>query len=158
RQYRHRAAIGALREALRVSDNAAIRRELRDAVALQEGIDDEMATAIQFIEQRQFEEAISILTGILKVKPDHAKAHGRLGACYAITGQKQRAEEHLLAAARDDPDDSYGLAMLAWLAYLDGRAEEALELYGRADEIEPYNAKINYQTGLALVKLERWPE
>ena len=48
--------------------------------------------------------------------------------------------------------------MLGWQAYLGGKPEEALEAYRRAEEIEPYDAKINYHTGLALVKLERWPD
>src|SRR5262249_29969121 len=124
KQYRYRAVIGALREAVRVSDSPAIRDGLRKAVALQDRLDDDMSQSIQLIELRRFEQAISVLTGILSVKPDHAKAHGRLGTCYAITGQKEQAAEHLLAAAREDPDDSYGLAMLGWLAYLDHRPED----------------------------------
>jgi tetratricopeptide (TPR) repeat protein len=158
RQHRFRAQIGALREALRVSDDAALRGKLQEVVALQERLDDDMATAVSFMDRRRFSEAIPILTGIVNVQPDHAKAHGKLGTCYAITGQLEIATEHLQTASRCDPDDSYGLAMLAWLAYLDDRAAEAVELFRRADEIEPYNAKINYQLGLALVKLERWQD
>jgi Flp pilus assembly protein TadD len=48
--------------------------------------------------------------------------------------------------------------MLGWLAYLDGRAEEALTYHRQADAVEPYSAKIHYQMGLALVQLGRGPE
>jgi tetratricopeptide (TPR) repeat protein len=43
------------------------------------------------------------------------------------------------------------------LAYLEGRPEDALGNYRRAEEIEPYNAQLNYQIGLALSSLGRWP-
>ena len=158
RQYRFRAMIGAYREALRVDDSPGIRELLRDAVALQDGLDDEMSRAMRHIEEKRFAEAITALTGILLIKPDHAKAHGRLGTCYAISGQRELAAEHLQAAAQYDPDDSYGFAMLGWLAYLDNRYDEALEFYRRADEIEPYNAKIHQHWGLVLTKLKRLPE
>jgi tetratricopeptide (TPR) repeat protein len=45
--------------------------------------------------------------------------------------------------------------MLGWRAYVDGHFESALEHFQRADDIEPYNAKINFHTGLALTALGR---
>jgi tetratricopeptide (TPR) repeat protein len=48
--------------------------------------------------------------------------------------------------------------MLGWLAYLEDDAETSLEYYRQADAIEPRSAKIKHHLGLALGRLERWPE
>jgi tetratricopeptide (TPR) repeat protein len=48
--------------------------------------------------------------------------------------------------------------MLGWLAYLAGRGDDAADLYRRADEIEPFDAKINYHWGLALFQNRRWQD
>ena len=48
--------------------------------------------------------------------------------------------------------------MLAWLAFLDGRFQESLDLYQRADEIDPRNAKVSQQIGLCLLRLDRHRE
>ena len=84
--------------------------------------------------------------------------HSKLGTLYAATGQFDRARTHLEAVARFDPDNSSGFAMLGWLAYLDGRSADAIDLYRKADNIEPFNAKINYHWGLALVQANRWAD
>ena len=48
--------------------------------------------------------------------------------------------------------------MLGWLAYLGGRWEESRQHYQHADEITPFNAKINYQLAMTLTKLNRLSE
>ncbi|HZT79261.1 MAG TPA: tetratricopeptide repeat protein, partial [Gemmataceae bacterium] len=157
-EYRFLAAIGAYREALRLDTAPAIRDKLRQAVATQARLDADLVAALHQMEQRRYAEAAETLRRALRVKPDWAVAHGKLGTLYAIAGQHDRAAEHLRAVARYDPDDPYGYSMLGWLAYLGDRPEEAVEAYRKADEIEPYDAKINYHMGLALMKLARWPE
>ncbi len=157
-QHRFLAAIGALREALRLDPAPATRDRLRQCVAIQAGIDADLVAALHQMEERHFGEAVETLNRILSVKPDLAVAHGKLGTAYEILGQHERAVEHLQAVARCDPDDPYGYMMLGWLAYLQGRAEDAVAAYRRADEIEPYSAQIHYHLGLALLKLGRLPE
>jgi tetratricopeptide (TPR) repeat protein len=158
REYRFLAATGALREAVRIDPTPATRDKLKQVVAVQAQLDADMFTAQHQIDERRFPEARERLEKILRVKPDWAKAHGRLGTVYAVTGQSQSAVEHLEAVARYDPDDAYGHAMLGWLAYLQDRPEEAVAAYRRADEIEPWSAKTNYHLGLALTSLDRLPE
>jgi predicted CXXCH cytochrome family protein len=158
REYRFMAAIGALREAVRIDPTPAARDKLQEVVAIQAKLDADMFTAQHQIDERRFPEARETLEKTLRVKPDWAKAHGKLGTVYAITGQSRSAVEHLQAVARYDPDDASGYAMLGWLAYLQDRAEEAVEAYRRADEIEPFIAKTNYHLGLALTRLDRFPE
>jgi tetratricopeptide (TPR) repeat protein len=165
REYRFLAAIGALREALRIESlrvepggSPGTRDRLRAVVAIQAGLDADMFKAQQQIDERHFSEARETLEKTLRVKPDWAKAHGKLGTVYASTGQTKLAVEHLRAVARCDPDDASGYAMLGWLAYLEDNAEEAVAAYRRADEIEPFDAKTNYHLGLALTRLDRLPE
>src|SRR5262249_60480077 len=103
-------------------------------------------------------EAVAALKKVLAVNPDLAEAHGKLGTVYALSGENGLAEKPLREVARCDPDDPYGYSMLGWLAYLKDRAADAAEAYRRADEIQPFDAQINYQRGLALAKLGDWPE
>jgi tetratricopeptide (TPR) repeat protein len=157
-QHRFLAAIGAIREALRLDPAPQTRDKLHEFVAIQAQIDADLVTAFHQIEEQRLPEAVESLNRILTVKPDLAIAHGKLGTVYAILGQHEKAVEHLQAVAQHDPDDPYGYMMLGWLAYLQDRAEDAVAAYRRADEIEPHDAKINYHLGLALAKLGRLPE
>lgn len=158
KEYRFLAAIDACRGSLQFDPNPATRDQLRQLLQIQSAIDNDFLDAVRQIEERRYPAAIETLTKILALKPDLAKAHGRLGTSYAVVGKKQLAAEHLQAAADCDPDDPYGQSMLGWLAFLDGRHAEALDHYERADAAEPYSARINYHIGLALAKLGCWPE
>jgi tetratricopeptide (TPR) repeat protein len=158
REYRFLAAIGAVREALRLDSAPSTRDKLQEMVAIQARLDADLVTALQEIETKRIPQAIQTLEAMLRIKPDLAVAHGKLGTCYAITGQTQLAREHLEAVARADPDDPYGDMMLGWLAYLAGKPAEAVQAYRRADDVEPFNAKTHYHWGLALAALERWEE
>jgi tetratricopeptide (TPR) repeat protein len=158
REYRFLAAIGAVREALRLDSSPSTLDKLQQMVAIQAGLDADLVTALHQIETKRFPQAIQTLEAMLRIKPDYAMAHGKLGTCYAVTGQTERAREQFVAVARADPDDPYGDMMLGWLAYLAGKPGEAVEAYRRADDIEPYSAKTHYHWGLALAALGRWDE
>jgi tetratricopeptide (TPR) repeat protein len=156
--YRFLAAVDAYRQAYKYDHAPATRAKLDEIVALNTELDTAWFDALHQSDQRRYSEAIQTLEDILRVKPDTARIHGKLGTLYAIVGQKEQAHEHLRAVAKYDPDDPYGYAMLGWLAYLDGRFEAALEAYLQADELDPYRSKIKYEMGLVLLKLARWPE
>ncbi len=158
KEYRFIAAIAALREALRIDPSPASRAILNEVIAIQAKLDADLGEAVHLTEARQFSEAVDVLEKMLVVKPDLAAAHYRLGTLYAVAEQNERAIEHLQAAARSDPDDESADAMLGWLAFQAGKSEEAIEHYRRADAKGPFISKINYHWGLALLKLERWPE
>jgi tetratricopeptide (TPR) repeat protein len=155
REYRFLAAIGAIREALRIDPAPDTRARLHQATALQAGIDAGMVEALHQIETKRFSDAVGTLQKVLRVKPDFAVAQGRLGTAYAALEQRDLAVKHLGEVARDDPDDPYGEAMLGWLAFLDGRWAAAAAAYRRADQIEPFNPKTTYHWGLSLLKLGR---
>jgi tetratricopeptide (TPR) repeat protein len=158
RDHRHLAAIGSLREAYRVTPTPAVRERLREAVAVQAGIDARLDEGLYEIEQRRFPRAIAALEKLLTAKPDHAVAHVKLGTALAASGDRRRAVEHLRLGAGYDTDDASGPMMLGWLEYLDGDASRAVEDYRRADAIEPFNSKTHYHWGLTLMKLGRWGE
>jgi tetratricopeptide (TPR) repeat protein len=158
REYRFLAAIGAVREALRLDPAPASRDKLREAQATQTGLDDDLVEALRQIDEHRFPEAAGTLEKMLRVKPDFAFAHGKLGMVYAIMGRTDLAAEHLRAVARYDPNDAYGDTMLGWLAYLQGRGEEAVAAYRRAEHLQPFDAETAYHLGLALAQVGRWGE
>lgn len=155
---RYLAAIDACRESLRFVSDSAVKDRLQELIGIQQGIDTGYQDALWHESEKRYPEAIDAFKKVLDAKHDFAMAQARLGTTYAIVGEKQLANSHLEAAAKFDPDDPYAPGMLGWLAFLDGRPADALEYYRRADEVEPYNAKLNYQMGLAFAKLDRWTE
>lgn len=160
--YRFLPAIGAAREALILEPVPAIREKvastLKDAIAITKRIDNDLVEALHQQEIKRPANAVEIFNRILSTKPDFAPVHSKLGTYYAASGQTQLAIDHLHQVAQHDPDDASGFAMLGWLAYLDNRPNDAAEYYRQAELIEPYDAKINYHWGLALIKLEKWQE
>lgn len=157
-QYRFLAVIGAYRQAQRFAPDPATQQKLDEVVATQTRLDADMNRAIKLSDERQFAEAIATLEKVLAIKPNLALAHGKLGTCLASIGKKELALTHLHRAVELDPDSPYGDSMLGWLAYLDDDPEKSLEYYRRAEEIEPFSAKVKYHQGLALAKLSRWTE
>ncbi|MBN8907978.1 MAG: tetratricopeptide repeat protein [Rhodospirillales bacterium] len=157
-EHRFVEAIGAARDATRAKPSPTASARLRELIELQRGLEDGFFAAERQFAARRYPDAIRGLEGVLKLKPDWAQAHGKLGTLYAATGDRPRAIEHLLAVARSDPDDAYGYNMLGWLAYLDGKGEEAADYFRKADALQPFTAEINYRWGLALLLLERWAE
>lgn len=162
REYRFLAAIGTAREALRLNPappaRAKVVAALGAAVGVQAQLDADLVEALHEISERRPPSAIRTLNKILTVKPDWAIVHSKLGTLYAATGQNDLAVKHLEAVARCDPDDASGLSMLGWMAYIQGRPADAVEAYRQAEQIEPFDAKINYHWGLSLLKLGRWPQ
>jgi len=162
RQYRFLAAIGAAREALRLDPPAAFRGRakaaLAESIAVQTKVDDDWVAALRAAEEGRVPAAVELLNRVLAAKPDFAPAESKLGTLYAAAGRIDLAVPHLEAVARDDPDNASGLTLLGWLAYLGDRPEEAVGLYRRAEAIEPFDPKLHYHWGLALLRLGRWAE
>jgi tetratricopeptide (TPR) repeat protein len=163
REYRFLAAIGAVREALRLDPAPATQAKLKELTTIQAKLDADWFTAIHEVDEsmtdkHRLPDAMRTLEEILRIKPNSARTHGKLGGVYADLGRPDLAVQHLQAVAQYDPDNDYGYVLLGWLAYSQGKYQEAIDAYRRADEIEPYNAKTNYQMGLALQSLERLPD
>lgn len=157
RDGRWKAAMGAYREALQVTPNAATRQKLKEVTARQTELDD-LYLKLEDAERRGPPEMVPLLTKILEVKPDDARAHTELGTIYSMTGKRGDAVTHLQAVARHDPSNSSGLTRLAWMAHVEGRQGEALELCAQADKVEPGHPMIHYVRGMALSKQGRWAD
>jgi tetratricopeptide (TPR) repeat protein len=157
REGRLKAAIGAFREAMQLAPNPTTRRQMQEVIARQVELDD-LATKSAGAARRNPGEAIRLLTRILQINPDDARAHSELGTVYAVTGQRAEAIPHLQAVARCDPNNSSGLTRLAWMAHLEGRPDEAATLCAQADRIEPWHLGNHHVWGMALSKLGRWAD
>jgi tetratricopeptide (TPR) repeat protein len=157
-EHRFMSAIGAWREAFRFRPTLEVRRQLDDVISLQRRIDDDLNAVQQAFRIGRPSDAIPILERILTIKPNLARAHGRLGTLYASAGQMERAVMHLEAVTKYDPDDAYGQNMLGWMAYVRGDGLAALEAFRKANAIMPRTVEINFRCGLALQLLERWDE
>ena len=155
-EYRFLAAIDAYRQALRFDPEPATKEKLDAVIALKTQIDDEFQLALKRLPDHA--EATRLFNKILAVKPDLPQAHGRLGTLLSMQGQQELAIEHWRKVSHYDPNDVYGEAMLGWNAYLQARYDDAIAALQRADGIEPFNAKINLNLGLALARAGRMPE
>ena len=156
--YRHLAAIDSYRQALKIEADPAVQMELKRILDEKITIDRNLMDAARQVRQQKYTEAATTLEETLRLNPNLATAHGKLGTVYATLGQRDRAVTHLNAVRQHDPDDAYGEVMLGWLEYLDGQYQSASEHYRIADEVEPYRAKLHYQWGLALMKSESWAD
>ncbi len=157
--YRILGAIGAVREGLRIEPkHQELKSLLSNYIQEQSTLNRDSARADQKIKEGDREGAKELLEKVLALKPNHALAHGKLGVIYRSLRQRDLAEKELLSVAKFDPDEAYGYAFLGWFASEDGRLEEAIRYYRLADEIQPYVAKNQYDTGIAYLQLQRWPE
>ena len=154
--YRFLPAIDAYRQSLKFDPAPTTRDKLNEVLAMRNQIDADWSLALKKLNAPA--EASELFNRILSLKPDHPRAHGRLGTMLATQGQQELAIEHWRKVSECDPNDSYGEGMLGWNAYLQGRYVEAIAALQRADEIEPFNAKINLNLGLALSRAGRIPE
>jgi len=156
--HRFLPAIDAYRQARRIKPDADVKEKLARTIEVNSQIDRGWFQAAQEIQKQQYPQAAKTLEKVLELKPDLAQVHGKLGSVYAAMGNKKKAQEHLEAVARFDPNEPYGESMLGWLAYLDNKHDEAVQHYLLAEEMEPRNSKVKYNRGLALLGLQRWEE
>jgi tetratricopeptide (TPR) repeat protein len=153
---RFKGAIGALREALQVAPEPTTRQRLQEVIKRQVEVDELYAKLAAVNNSR--DQVIQLLTSILLIRPDDARAHGDLGTLYATTGRHAEAIPHLQAVAKCDPFDSSGMVRLAWIALVEGRPQEAASLCAQADKIEHGNPANYFLWGLALAKQKRWAD
>ncbi len=155
REYRFLAATAAIREAINIEKTPQLVERLKRLIALQVSYTDLWNEARHQMSGGRNADAIATLKKILAMRPTDAKAHGKLGLLYAMSGKRESAIQELEAVAKHDPEDPYGHGLLGWIAYLEDRPDEAIAHYQLAIEIEPYYDKLRHQMGLALVKLDR---
>jgi serine/threonine protein kinase/Flp pilus assembly protein TadD len=77
----------------------------------------------------------------IRLKPDYAEAHDRLGDVLLRTGQTDKALLAYQEAVHLKPDYAEGHADVGNVLEIKGRLEEAVVAYRRATELQPNNAK-----------------
>lgn len=157
-EYRLLAAIHACRQALRFKGDPTVESRLSQLIVSYTKTDQGRPKVRHLMTSGNYDEAFKLAQEILTLKPHDAITVGNLGTLYALLGQKEQARQQWEAAAKLDADDPYGPSMLGWQSFLDGDYESAVEQFLIAESIEPYLDKINYQLGLTMLKLERWPD
>jgi len=73
----------------------------------------------------------------LAIAPQRAEVHAQLGRLAELGGRTGDAEAAYRTALEFDPRNSEALGALAWLLYIQLRADEALPIFDRAMEVEP---------------------
>lgn len=157
-QHLYMQSIGAAREAVRLNPTTKAQQRLKDAIAYQSRLDSLAHQADSQISTRNYAEAIRTLEEGVKLNPNAAKFHEKLGMLYARTGWRDRAIEHWQLTAKADPDNADCYHLWGQLLFQEGQFAEAAEQFRRADELSPFTAEANYRWGLALLRLERWEE
>ncbi len=155
--YRFLGAVAALREVVRLNDTPETRAQLQQAVQLQADLSKLATDAQRYLMENNSAAARATYQRLLSIKPDDSNALGRMGTEYARHGDRENAIKHWILVAKHDPNDAYGLGMLAWQAFLEGRFPEALDFYRKAEAIEPRQAKMKYQIGLVYTRMKNLP-
>lgn len=100
------------------------------------------------LKQKRYEEASVFFERSLAVSPDDEGAHTGLGETYAALGQKQKAEEELLAAIKLAPLDVRPRVRLGELYFDEARYSEACAQFQASNRSMP-TPRAEYGLGLA---------
>lgn len=109
----------------------------------------------------RYEEAVSSMKKVFELLPDFPMAptlHYFMGQALRELGRYDEAEEHYKSTLRTAPNFKEGLNSLAGLLMVQERYEEALGHYQTLVEIEPGNAVVHSQIGIALFKTGKTEE
>ena len=71
---------------------------------------------------------------------------------------ERKREQELQALIEQEPDNSTHLLNLGDLYFKQGKIEQGFDLYNKAKEIDPNNARVHHERGSSLQKQERFDE
>lgn len=100
-------------------------------------------------------EARQVYNQALLIAPHHASIHANLGLSYAMTSELELAEQHLRTAANKPNANSQIRQNLALVIGLQGRFDEAREIYAAELSPEEVEANMTYIRSL-LSQQDRW--
>lgn len=111
------------------------------------------------------ERAVQLLEQAVKLDPNNAEAHLRLGMSYAALERKPEADEEYKKAIdlfkkriQDDPKDGTTFFYLGEACNFLHRDEDAVRAYRQATQLKPDDEEAWYQLGMAQIKLARYTE
>ena len=101
----------------------------------------------------EYEEALTDYKRILQLKPRDGNAYAGIGKLYWEKGAYKLAEQHLLLAAKEKPEDVDLLILLGRAMIKNEHYQSADEFLKSAREIEPKNAAIYFYRGIVQANL-----
>lgn len=111
--------------------------------------------ALQAIEGNNTDEALIHLKNVVQLKPNHPRAHYRLGTLYFQTQEPRMAIRELLTALNQKPDYKEARSMVASFFYGIRRFEEAIPHYRKLLEQDADNYQARLALGDCLTKTEQ---
>ena len=111
--------------------------------------------ALQAIEGNNTDEAFIHLKNTVKLKPDHSRAHYRLGTLYFQKNEPRMAIRELLTALNHKPDYRQARSMVASFFYGIRRYEEAIVHYQKLLGQDADNYQARMALGDSLIKTEQ---
>jgi tetratricopeptide (TPR) repeat protein len=137
-------------EAIRVFEEA-LRLDPDSFVAL-----DGMANALAV--QGKKEEAVRQYEKALRIKPFYSPSHLSLGLLLKSMGREKEANVHFKLAQQHPMNTAATLHAVAKVCYDQGLMEEAVTNFNKALDLDPMDATIHLNLGMALVSLKRQAE
>jgi Flp pilus assembly protein TadD/uncharacterized membrane protein len=120
--------------------------------------DAQFQAAMTHYDAQQYRPAAAGFTQILRLRPDDALAHARLGFSYLQLARYQDAIPHLRRAVELDPSDHVTWSNLGLVHERVGRPQEGIEPLRTAVELQPKNPGILSNYGYILRKAGRLDE
>jgi tetratricopeptide (TPR) repeat protein len=107
------------------------------------------------IELEQYEEAVSILEGVVKTNPTNPRALFQQARIFMKRGQLDQAESNIKQVLAVYPRDRISLQQLGELYKIKRDYEDALECYNKILQIDPEDLGAHYNLMLVYRKLRR---
>ena len=119
---------------------------------------DRMSHGLDLVQQERFAEAVGVLQGLRKIRPDDPRVLNNLAVAHLKLGQHASAVEILERLVDLDPDEIAAFINLATACRAMGQGEQALGHARRAVEIAPQHVQANFVLAEVLMGMKRLPE
>ncbi|MBI4532618.1 MAG: tetratricopeptide repeat protein [Candidatus Melainabacteria bacterium] len=116
-------------------------------------VDEQIKTGDSFMSEDKLEEAIESYRQAVRLSPDSAKAHQRLGNALGFVGDLDGAAREGTKAIQLDPANVLAHANLGWVLGMQKRYYDAAREELAALKLDPNNASAYLTLGLALASL-----
>jgi Tetratricopeptide repeat len=127
-------------------------------VSLRGRIRGEYQTAIKHMRKGEYNDAIKVMSDLIKEEPDNADHRRFRAELYRLSGKIRRSREDYEKVIELTPDSGVGYNGLAEVYLQDGEYEAALPYAKQALEREPDQWVALYNLGMIEDRLNLWPD